>query len=57
MKTDKQIKLAESIQKDLKDYIEIAKSQKKLHILANQDIMTDALETIVLAIKEQVERL
>lgn len=57
MKTNEQIKTAESIQKDLQDYIEIAKSQKKLHILANKDIMDDALKTIILAIKEQVERL
>ena len=57
MKSNEQIKNAEQMAKYLKDYIEMAKVQKKLNIKENIEALDKPIEEVAVKIFEASEKL
>lgn len=57
MKTNEQIKNAEQMAEQLKDYIEMAKVQKKLKIKENIEALDKPIEDVAVKVLEAVEKL
>ena len=57
MKTNEQIKKAEETLKLLRDYVELARVEKKLKVEANKENVNNMIENIVVDTKNNVSEL
>ena len=57
MKTNEQIKEAQGIIKNLQDYVELAKVEKKLKLEENIEMIKDRIEGIVAVVVNDVSEL
>lgn len=55
MKTKEQIEQAQDIVRNLQDYVELAKTEKKMKVKDNQNQINDLLDKVTKYVKDNVE--
>lgn len=55
MKSKEQIEKAQELIKNLQDYVELAKTEKKMKVKDNQNQISDLLDKVTKYVKDNVE--